>query len=386
MQTMISRSLRKFIAKSLTRYPAVAILGPRQSGKTTLARTFSNTYFDLELEQEKLRLDLQWDKVLQSKKPIILDEAQHFPEIFPRLRNAIDADRKNFGRFLILGSVSPGLMKAVSDFLTGRIALTELSPLSLMEMRHASQDDLWLMGGFPDGGILKPSQFPQWQNNYLELLAGRDLPAWGLPASPAVTRRFFKILATAHGTVWNASMIGKSLGLSYHTVNSYLDHVDQAYLVRRLYPYSTNIKKRLVKSPKIYWRDTGLLHVLLNASNMDELMLQPWVGLSWEGWVIEQICTTLRNRGEDFEPYFFRTSDGYELDLLLKYRAKLWGIEMKLSSSPDRKDLDRLNRVADLVSADKRILISKSKEHIESKDVMMTNLEGFLDSGRLVRS
>jgi predicted AAA+ superfamily ATPase len=384
MQIMISRALRKIISKCLAGYPAVAILGARQSGKTTLAGTFSDTYFDLELEQEKLRLDLQWDKVLQSKKPIILDEAQHFPEIFPRLRNAIDADRKNFGRFLILGSVSPGLMKTVSDFLTGRIALTELSPLSLLEMPGASQDDLWLMGGFPDGGILKPGQFPQWQNNYLELLAGRDLPAWGLSASPTVTRRLFKMLAAAHGTVWNASMIGKSLGLSYHTVNSYLDHVDQAYLVRRLYPYSANIKKRLVKSPKIYWRDTGLLHSLRNVSNLEEMMSQPWVGLSWEGWVIEQICTTLRNRGENFEPYFFRTSDGYELDLLLKYRAKLWAIEMKLSSSPDRGDMDRLNKVADLVGANKRILISKSKEHIESKDVMMTDLQGFLESGTLL--
>jgi predicted AAA+ superfamily ATPase len=375
---VIARSLRKHIAKCLRSYPAVAILGARQSGKTTLARTFSDSYFDLELEQEKLRLDLQWEKVLESRKPVILDEAQNFPEIFPRLRNAIDADRKRFGRFLILGSVSPGLMKTVSDFLTGRIALTELAPLSLIEMRHTSQDNLWLMGGFPDGGIMKPGQFPLWQKNYLELLAGRDLPAWGLPASPPVTQRLFKMLAAAHGTVWNASMIGKSLGLSYHTVNSYLDYMDQAYLVRRLYPYSANIKKRLIKSPKIYWRDSGLLHALLNVSKMNELMVQPWVGLSWEGWVIEQICTTLRNQGAEFEPYFFRTSDGYELDLLLEYKAKLWAIEMKLSSSPDRRDLDRLNKIADLVGADKRILISKSRELIKTKDVMMSNLEGLL--------
>jgi predicted AAA+ superfamily ATPase len=375
---VIARSLRKHIAKCLRSYPAVAILGARQSGKTTLARTFSDSYFDLELEQEKLRLDLQWEKVLESRKPVILDEAQNFPEIFPRLRNAIDADRKRFGRFLILGSVSPGLMKTVADFLTGRIALTELAPLSLIEMRHTSQDNLWLMGGFPDGGIMKPGQFPLWQKNYLELLAGRDLPAWGLPASPPVTQRLFKMLAAAHGTVWNASMIGKSLGLSYHTVNSYLDYMDQAYLVRRLYPYSANIKKRLIKSPKIYWRDSGLLHALLNVSKMNELMVQPWVGLSWEGWVIEQICTTLRNQGAEFEPFFFRTSDGYELDLLLEYKAKLWAIEMKLSSSPDRRDLDRLNKIADLVGADKRILISKSRELIKTKDVMMSNLEGLL--------
>ena len=378
MQNMIVRTLRKHIVKCLRSYPAVAILGARQSGKTTLARTFSNSYFDLELEQERLRLDLQWEKIVESRTPVILDEAQNFPEIFPRLRSAIDADRKRFGRFLILGSVSPGLMKSVSDFLTGRIALTELAAFSLMEMKHSPQDHLWLMGGFPDGGILKPEQFPLWQRNYLELLAGRDLPTWGLPASPPATHRLFKMLAAAHGTVWNASMIGKSLGLSYHTVNSYLDHMDQAYLIRRLYPYSTNIKKRLVKSPKIYWRDSGLLHALLNVSKMEELMVQPWVGLSWEGWVIEQICTTLRNQGADFESFFFRTSDGYELDLLLKYKAKLWAIEMKLSSNPDRGDLDRLNRIADLVGADRRILISKSKVRIKTKDLMLCDLEGLL--------
>jgi predicted AAA+ superfamily ATPase len=378
MQDMIDRGIRKHIAKCLRTYPAVAILGARQSGKTTLAKTFSDTYFDLELEQEKLRLDLQWEQIVASRKPVILDEAQNFPEVFPRLRSAIDADRKRFGRFLILGSVSPGLMKSVSDFLTGRIALTELAPLSLMEMGQTPQDNLWLMGGFPDGGILKPEQFPLWQQNYLELLAGRDLPAWGLTAAPPVTRRLFKMLAAAHGTLWNASMIGKSLGLSYHTVNSYLDHMDQAYLVRRLYPYSANIKKRLVKSPKIYWRDSGLLHALLNVSKMEELMVQPWVGLSWEGWVIEQICTTLRNQGADFEPFFFRTSDGHELDLLLKYEAKLWAIEMKLSSSPDRKDLDRLNKIADIVGADRRILISKSKERIKKGNFMLSDLEGLL--------
>jgi len=375
---MIDRGIRKHIAKCLRTYPAVAILGARQSGKTTLAKTFSDSYFDLELEQEKLRLDLQWEEIVASRKPVILDEAQNFPEVFPRLRSAIDADRKRFGRFLILGSVSPGLMKSVSDFLTGRIALTELAPLSLMEMGQTPQDNLWLMGGFPDGGILKPEQFPLWQQNYLELLAGRDLPAWGLTAAPPVTRRLFKMLASAHGTLWNASMIGKSLGLSYHTVNSYLDHMDQAYLVRRLYPYSANIKKRLVKSPKIYWRDSGLLHALLNVSKMEELMVQPWVGLSWEGWVIEQICTTLRNQGADFEPFFFRTSDGHELDLLLKYEAKLWAIEMKLSSSPDRKDLDRLNKIADIVGADRRILISKSKERIKKRNFMLSDLEGLL--------
>lgn len=375
---MISRDLRKHIVKCMGRYPAVAILGARQSGKTTLARMLSDLYFDLELEQDKLRLDLQWEKIIHSKTPVILDEAQNFPEIFPRLRSAIDADRKRFGRFLILGSVSPGLMKSVSDFLTGRIALTELSPLSIRELQPKSQDDLWLMGGFPDGGPLNPGSFPQWQRNYLELLAGRDLPSWGLPASPTVTRRLFRMLAAAHGTIWNASMLGKSLGLSFHTVNSYVDYLEQAYLIRRVHPFFSNIKKRLIKSPKVYWRDSGLLHALLNVSTMDELLVQPWVGLSWEGWAIEQTWMALKNQGVDFVPHFFRTSDGYELDLLLEYKSKLWAVEIKLSSSPDRKDLDRLNKTADMAGAHKRVLISRSREHIEAKDVVMTNLPGFI--------
>jgi len=257
--------------------PAVALLGPRQSGKTTLAKSISKVYFDLEIEQEKLRLDLQWDDVVQSNKPVILDEAQNDPEIFPRLRGEIDRKRKVNGRFLILGSVSPALMKQVSEFLTGRIAICELTPFYFQEVNNKGIDNLWLMGGFPDGGILKKSQFPVWQANYLSLLAMRDLPLWGLPSTPQVTQRLFKMLAVGSGTIWNASQIGKSMGLSYHTVNSYLDFLEHAYLIRKLPPYFANIRKRLVKSPKVYWRDTGLLHSLMEIRNYNELIEQPWV-------------------------------------------------------------------------------------------------------------
>ncbi len=190
---MIKRTLVHLIKARLKNYPAVALLGARQSGKTTLARTFSEVYFDLELEQDKLGLDLQWDDLVRSKVPVILDEAQNLPEIFSRIRSAIDSDRKRNGRFLILGSVSPGLMREVSEFLTGRIALVELLPLSLLELPKQPIDDLWLMGGFPDGGILKGAQYLQWQKNYLDLLAMRDLPVWGLPAAAPVIKRFFKM-------------------------------------------------------------------------------------------------------------------------------------------------------------------------------------------------
>ena len=376
---MIKRKLQKLISGRLHSFPAVALLGPRQVGKTTLAKNLSRQYFDLELEEEKLRLDIQWNQLIQSKKTIVLDEAQNFPEIFPRVRSAIDQDRKRMGRFLILGSVSPGLMKEVSEFLTGRIALCELSPFSVLELKQQQDEDLWLKGGYPDGGILKARNFPVWQKSYLDLLAMRDLPAWGLPARPQVTRRFFRMLAASHGSIWNASQIGKSLGLTYHTVNTYLDFLEQAYLIRKLPPYFTNIKKRLVKSPKIYFRDSGLLHSLMNASRKDELLVQPWVGASWEGWVIEQILIFLNMENINFDgPYYFRTNDGNEIDLIFITDRTIFTVEIKLSSSPARDDMERLRKAADLIGKCQKVLISKTTHPTESTGLLSTNLRGFL--------
>ena len=375
---MIDRKLRKIIVSRLKSFPAVALLGPRQSGKTTLAKTFSTAYYDLEIESEKLRLDLQWENSIRSDQLIILDEAQNFSDIFPRVRNAIDRKRDRYGRFLILGSVSPGLMKQVSEFLTGRIAICELSPFSLQEVKGKKEDHMWLMGGFPDGGILKQSQFPIWQKNYLDLLAMRDLPLWGLPATPQVTQRLFKMLAVGNGTIWNASQVGKSMGLSYHTVNSYLNYLEQAYLIRKLQPFFINIKKRLVKSPKVFWRDTGLLHTLMGIRSIDELIVQPWVGSSWEGWVIEQILVWLKTQDRMFEAYYFRTNDGRELDLVLKINGKIWAFEIKLSSTPGRDDLDRLRRTAAMIRADEMVLVSRTRKEISGAGVVSTNIKGVM--------
>lgn len=376
---MIKRHLSNLIKERLKNYPAVALLGARQSGKTTLARTFSEQYFDLELEQDKLSLDLQWNEVALPKAPVILDEAQNFPEIFPRIRAAIDQNRKATGRFLILGSVSPGLMKQVSEFLTGRIAIVELSPFDLNELPKKPIDDLWLMGGFPDGGILERSQYPQWQRNYLDLLAMRDLPIWGLPATAPVTKRFFKILAASHGFAWNASMIGKSMGLSYHTVNSYLDFLEQTYLIRKLAPFAADIRKRLIKSPKIYWRDSGLLHALMDVHDFEDLIARPWVGFSWESWVIEQFLTVLNNRGVQCEPFYFRTADGYELDLVLRVKRKLWAFEMKLTTSPGKRDIDRVRKTAAIIGADRSVLVSRSNRTIRGQDAITTGIKGLLE-------
>lgn len=375
---MIQRKIQDVILSRLKQFPAVAILGPRQAGKTTLAKTFSDSYYDLEVEQEKLRLDLQWDDIIKSESIIILDEAQNHPEIFPIIRNAIDSERKKNGRFMILGSVSPGLMKQVSEFLTGRIALCELSPFFFSEVKQRGLDNLWLMGGFADGGILTKEQFPLWQENYLDLLAMRDLPQWGLPATPQVTQRFFRMIATVHGNLWNASQVGKSMGLSYHTVNFYLDYLEQVYMIRKLQPYSTNIKKRLVKSPKVYWKDSGLLHSLMGVRNFDQLIIQPWVGFSWEGFVIEQILSCLDSLGRNSQPYFFRTSDGHELDLVLILNGKIWTFEIKLSGSPGRKEMDKLKRTSEMIGADKMVLISRTRKEIRGKHIVSTNLAGIL--------
>ena len=375
---MISRKIKKTILARLGKFPAVALLGPRQAGKTTLARTFSPLYYDLEIEQDRLRLDIQWEEIISEDRIIILDEAQNYPDIFPRIRNAIDNNRKKNGRFMILGSVSPGLMQQVSEFLTGRIALCEISPLAIGEINKKDIDRLWLKGGFPDGGILDDEQFPVWQQNYLDLLAMRDLPHWGLSARPQVILKFFKMIAAVHGGLWNASQIGKSMGLSYHTVNSYLDYLDQVYIIRKLNPYFSNLKKRLVKSHKIYWRDSGLLHSLLKINNFDELISQPWVGASWESFVIEQILNSLDSQGRQYEACFLRTSDGYELDLVLMLDNKKWAFEIKLTGVPGNEDMNRLIKTSEMIGADNTVLVSRTKKEIKGKNIISTNLAGIL--------
>ncbi len=377
---MIKRKLEKIIRARLKNFPAVAILGPRQVGKTTLAKNFSSVYFDLELEEEKLRLDIQWGKIVKGDEIVILDEAQNFPEIFPRLRSEIDKNRAKNGRFLILGSISPTLLKNMSEFLTGRIAICELYPFSIFEISKENVDNLWLMGGYPDGGILNKENFPIWQQNYLDLLAMRDLPNWGLPAKPALTKRFFRMLAASHGSNWNASQIGKSLGLSYHTVNTYLDYLEQAFLIRTIPPYHANVKKRLVKRPKFYWRDSGLLHSLMQTISLNDLVAQPWVGQSWEGWIIEQILIHLNNEGIPFEgPYFYRTIEGQELDLILKIKNYFWAIEIKLTSYPTPRDMAKLNKAAETLGIPKRALISRTEASVFSENMISANIVDFLN-------
>jgi predicted AAA+ superfamily ATPase len=377
---MLARHVCDELLKRLERYPAVALLGPRQCGKTTLARSIGGSYFDLEQQPERLRVDLEWESLGASRTLVILDEAQSWPEIFSRLRGAIDADRKRTGRFLLLGSVSPALMTHVSESLAGRLSLVELTPLLASELvTKSSRERIWLCGGYPDGGVLTLRAYPRWQLDYLALLSQRDLPNWGLPAKPQTTERLLRMLAALHGQIWNASQVGQGLALSYQTVNSYMDYLVGVYLIRRLQPFQANISKRLVKRPRVYWRDGGLLHALLNVADTHSLLSQPWVGASWEGFVIEQILGEIATEGIDCQPYYFRTSDGHELDLVLDFGRERWAVEIKLTSSPSPADMQRLTTTADMIDATRQFLVTQTAKPSGNDHRASLNLSGFAD-------
>lgn len=376
---MIKRDLTKLVNRRLEKYPAVGLVGTRQCGKTTLAKSFRGIYFDLETESDRIKLDAQWPDIINSEKLIILDEAQTIPEIFPRLRSVIDKQRTRMGRFMILGSVSPALMRQVSESLAGRIGLIELTPFVLHELPDKPVDDLWLYGGYPDGGILDSSQYLHWQRDYVTMLAQRDLPQWGLPAKPMMIQRLLKMLAAVHGQNFNASQIGSSLGLNYQTINSYLEYIHGCFLIRLLEPYSVNISKRIRKSPKLYWRDSGLLHAMMQVRDMDDLFSQPWIGASWEGFVIEQIISNLRSADKIFNPYYLRTSDKYEIDLILDFGSRIYAVEIKLTSSPDSGDVKRFRKAADMIKADSCILISRTKDYIASDRFISANIQQALN-------
>jgi hypothetical protein len=232
--------------------------------------------------------------------------------------------------------------------------------------------------GFPDGGVLQPARFPRWQHDYLALLTQRDLPNWGLAAKPQTTDRLLRMLAAVHGQVWNASQVGQSLGLSYQTVNSYLDYLVGAFLIRRLTPYQTNIRKRLVKSPKVYWRDSGLVHAILNVTDERSLLGQPWIGASWEGYVVEQTLGELSARGRSAAAFYFRTTDQYEVDLVLDFGNELWAVEIKLTSSPSPNDMTRLDRAADMIGASRRFLVSQVTRSSGDDRRVSCNLPAFI--------
>ena len=380
---MVPRIVQRHLLHRLATEPAAALLGPRQAGKTTLAKSLAPLYFDLEQPGDQTRLDALWDTLVASPQLIAFDEAQAWPPLFHRLRGAIDADRARAGRFLVLGSVTPGLLREISESLADRIALLDLGPLLPSEVPEIPLMQLWLRGGLPPV-TLEPARFPAWSKDYLRNVVQRDLPLWGWPATPQQTDRLLRMLAAVHGQAWNASQLAASLGLSHPTIQRYLDFLEGVFMVRRLPAWSANLRKRWVKAPKVFWRDSGLLHALLDVGSTDALLGQPWVGASWEGFVIEQVIGTLHAHGIDARPHYMRTSDGHEIDLVLEFQRQRWAIEVKLTSDPAPQDLERLHRAADLIDANHRVIVANVQSSAMGARASVCNLPDLL--ARLVAS
>jgi len=331
---MFQRLASHRLADLARRFPAVVVLGPRQAGKTTLVRvTFPDLpYLDCEDPRtaEFLREDPGFALQQRERAGLIIDEAQAVPAVFSALRGLIDADRGRNGRFVILGSAQPTLVRGVAESLAGRAAVVELDPLAACEARTGSDPvgwkDLWLKGGFPDA---VRGDFRKWWEAYLRLFLERDLPQFGVAAEPLLMRRLMTMVAHAQGGLFNASQFGAALGVSYHTVQRYVDVLEQTFLVRRLRPFFRNVGKRLVKAPRLYLRDTGLVHHLLNISTLEQLAEHPIRGASWETFVIEDVLRREAVAYPDSQAYFWRTAAGAEVDLVIERSDRRVAVEVK---------------------------------------------------------
>jgi predicted AAA+ superfamily ATPase len=332
---MISRlHLSDQVQTALRRSRIVALVGPRQVGKTTLARAFvdfqSANYFDLEDPVSLARLAEPMTALASLRGVIVIDEIQRVPGLFPVLR--VLADRRDVdAKFLLLGSASPALIRQSSESLAGRIEVIEVSGFALDEVGEPQSDSLWLRGGFPRAFLASSEEDSRaWRKQFLLALVERDLPQLGMSMPPATMHRFLVMLAHYHGQVWNAAEPARSLGISEGTVRRYLDILTGTYLIRQLQPWHENIGKRQVKSPKIYWRDSGLLHQLFGIAGDGDLVTNPKCGASWEGYVLEQVIHQLRPD----EAYFWATHTGAELDALLMINGARIGVEIKRADAP----------------------------------------------------
>ena len=319
---------------AIGRSPVTALLGPRQCGKTTLAHQLAEhqnaTFFDLESVPDRRRLQNPEWMLGSLSGLVVLDEIQEMPELFQVLRVLVDRPENQL-RFLILGSASPEIIKSSSETLAGRLEFIELQGFDLSETGAEAWEPLWLRGGFPRSFLANSEEDSQaWREGFIRTFLERDIPQLGINIPAVAMRRFWTMLAHYHGQTWNAAEMSRSMGLSDKTVRSYLDILTGTFMIRQLQPWFENLGKRQVKSPKIYLRDTGLLHSLLDIPNKHSLLGHPKVGASWEGFALEQALQILHPNAA----YFWGTHAGAELDLVFQFQGKRYGLEIKFNEAP----------------------------------------------------
>jgi len=382
MPVIIPRFLDEHVRRALRQVPAVAILGPRQCGKTTLARHLVGNlpevlYLDLERPSDVARLtDPEALFAANASRMICIDEIQRVPELFPVMRHAIDADRRP-GRFLILGSASKELIRQSLETLAGRIRYLELTPFLLNEVvDDGDLETYWLKGGFPLSWIA-PDEVAsfEWRLDFIRDFLERDIPMLQSRIPAERIRRFWTMLAHIHGQVLNMASLAGALGVQGPTIRSYIDLLEGAFMVRRLVPYAANLKKRLVKSPKLYIRDSGVLHTLLNIPDRNSLLGHPIYGTSWEGFCLENILARCKRT---VQASFFRTVRGAEIDLILEQGRSRVAVEFK-SSSAAKPQRGFWTALKDL-SIERAWIIAPIQEGYPLQGVRVASLQEFIEA------
>ncbi len=378
---MLDRSLAPRLEDALAHTPAVALLGPRQVGKTTLAlaagRRFDALYLDLESEQDRAKLaEPELYLSAHQDKLVILDEVHRAPGLFPVLRGLIDRARRagrRSGQYLLLGSASLDLLKQSGESLAGRIAYLELAPFSVLETKNRPMDELWLRGGFPESLLARDAaRSLRWRQDFIRSYLERDIPQFGRRIAAETLRRLWTMLAHHQGGLLNTAQFARNLGVDAKTAAGYLDLLVDLLIVRRLPPWHANLRKRLVKSPKVYVRDSGLAHALLNIPDLETLLAHPVVGQSWECFAIENLLVAAADKAQG---YFYRTSGGAEIDLLLAWPdGSLWAVEIKRSLAPkiERGFHEACN---DLQPARKFVVYPGREAYPLARDIQATPLE-----------
>lgn len=389
---VLPRNLRPALLRALKAMPVVALLGPRQVGKTTLARAVAKenidkpvSYFDLELDSDLAKFtDAEAFLRQQEGRLTIIDEIQHQPQLFRILRGLVDERKRQgerTGQFLLLGSASRDLLQQTSESLADRVRFLELNPLTLAELQSENEsidftEQLWVRGGFPDSYLAATNQESwNWRSDFIRTYIERDIPQLGVNIPPTKMRRFWTMLAHLNGQQVDFSNLGKSLDATHTTIRNYLDLLTDLYMVRQLTPWYGNTKKRLVKAPKVFVRDTGLLHRLLNVQDYNALLSHPVIGSSWEGFVIENILTHLT---DDWTASYYRTSNGTEIDPVLETPSgEIWAIEIKRSHAPKIKA--SYYHAADDIGAHRKFVIYSGRDQFPiSNETEVIGIMGFL--------